>query len=212
MATRFLDCVFDSDARTLTRGGLLVHLTPRAFEVLRLLLQERPRAVPKTEILERVWPGTFVTDASLARTIHEIRDAIGDGAAAGTIRTVHGHGYGFSAEAIDVTSAGGVAHDHGVVAWLLTGTQAFPLTDGELIIGRDPAVAIPLESRHASWHHARLVVTGAQVTIEDLGSKNGTEVSSQPLVASKVLLDGDDVVIGATRFVFRTGQRVDETV
>ena len=46
--------------------------------MLVLLAMARPRAVPKAEILDGVWPDTFVTDASLARTVHEIRDAIGD--------------------------------------------------------------------------------------------------------------------------------------
>ena len=78
MAIRFRDCVLDRDARALVRDGLTVHLTPKAFEVLALLVSERPRALKKAEILDRVWPGTFVTDASLTRTIHEIRDAIGD--------------------------------------------------------------------------------------------------------------------------------------
>jgi DNA-binding winged helix-turn-helix (wHTH) protein len=97
--TRFLACVLDTEARSLRRHD--VHLTAKAFEVLALLVSERPRAVPKAELLEAVWPGTFVTDASLARTIHEIRAAIGDDKTGVAIRTVHGHGYSFVAEAED---------------------------------------------------------------------------------------------------------------
>ena len=80
-----------------------------------------------------------------------------------------------------------------------------------MLIGRDPAVAIPLESLQASWHHARLVVSAAQVTIEDQGSKNGTEVRGQRVTAPTVLRDGDDIVIGAIRIVFRTGKKLGET-
>ena len=97
MVIRFRDCVLDRDARALVRRGRPVHLTPKAFDVLALLVSERPRALKKVEILDRVWPGTFVTDASLTRTIHEIREAIGDESST-TIRTVHGHGYAFAAE------------------------------------------------------------------------------------------------------------------
>src|SRR6187200_46308 len=100
MAIRFRDCVLDRDARALVRRGLTVHHTPKAFDVLALLLSERPRALKKADILDRVWPGTFVTDASLTRTIHEIRDAIGDEGST-TIRTVHGHGYAFAADAAE---------------------------------------------------------------------------------------------------------------
>jgi DNA-binding winged helix-turn-helix (wHTH) protein len=216
VVTRFLDCVLDGGARSLRRGGAQLHLTPKAFEVLLLLVAERPRAMPKTEILDRVWPGTFVTDASLARTIHEIRDAIGDNAATPAIRTVHGHGYAFTAEAADLDEprrrTASTAVEPQVLAWLLLGAQAIPLTAGEALIGRDPVVAVPLESLQASWHHARIVVTAAQATIEDLGSKNGTQVRGHRVAAAWVLQDGDDIVIGATRLVFRTGEKVGETV
>lgn len=147
LITRFLDCVLDGDARSLLSGGIQVHLTPKALNVLLLLVSERPRAVRKAEILDRVWPGTFVTDASLARTIHEIRDAIGEDAATSTIRTVHGHGYAFSGEAIDIepedASAKSTPPGRHVLAWLVIGGQAIPLHEGEVLIGRDPAVEIP---------------------------------------------------------------------
>ena len=91
MRTRFLECVLDTDARSLKRAEVEVHLTANAFAVLVLLVSERPRVVRKAELLDAVWPGTFVTDASLARTIHEIRGAIGDNPAGLAVRTVHGH-------------------------------------------------------------------------------------------------------------------------
>ena len=103
MAVRFLDCELDPAARALSRGGKPAHLTPKALDLLLLLVAERPRAVGKSELLDRVWPDTFVTDASLARTVHEIRDAIGDDSA---IRTVHGHGYSFAAAAEEVAPTG----------------------------------------------------------------------------------------------------------
>lgn len=130
MAIRFCDCVLDRDARALVRDGLTVHLTPKAFDVLALLVSGRPRALKKAEILDRVWPGTFVTDASLTRTIHEIRDAIGDEGST-TIRTVHGHGYAFAADAVEEAphseaSAAAFA-DRRVFGWLLVGVHAAPL-------------------------------------------------------------------------------------
>ena len=121
MRTRFLECVLDTDARLLKRAEVEVHLTAKAFEVLVLLISERPRVVRKAELLEVVWPGTFVTDASLARTIHEIRGAIGDNPAGLAVRTVHGHGYSFVAETFDEKSAASPAAGNPVhrpaVAW-----------------------------------------------------------------------------------------------
>jgi DNA-binding winged helix-turn-helix (wHTH) protein len=213
LAIRFLDCVLDGGARSLLRNGGPLHLTPKAFDVLWLLVSERPRVVGKAEILDRVWPGTFVTDASLARTIHEIREALGVDAGPGAIRTVHGHGYAFGAEVFEVEPDRRVtiASDRQVRAWLLIGTRAIALSDGEALIGRDPAAAAPLDALLASWHHARLHVTDAQITIEDLGSKNGTRLRGQRLVTATILQDGDDILIGATRIVFRLGERLAET-
>src|SRR4030095_7906150 len=123
-----------------------------------LLVSERPRALKKTEILDRVWPGTFVTDASLTRTIHEIRDAIGDEGST-TIRTVHGHGYAFAADAVEQAanseaSAAALAGRR-IFGWLLVGVHAAPLLEGIATIGRDPTATIPLQSPLSSWHHAR---------------------------------------------------------
>jgi DNA-binding winged helix-turn-helix (wHTH) protein len=208
VAIRFLDCVIDDDARTLLRGGVPVHLTPKAFELLRLLVTERPRAVPKAEILECVWPGTFVTDASLARTIHEIRVALGEPAATAAIRTVHGHGYAFACDAVD---AGVTAPNGRPVGWVLVAARAIPLSSGNYVLGRDPAAALPLESTRASWHHARLSATPDAVTLHDLDSKNGTYVRGERLTTPRVLHDGDDIIIGSVRLVFRSGERLVET-
>src|SRR5689334_23156619 len=135
MTFRFLDCVLDADARELRRAATPVHLTPKAYELLHLLVSECPRAVSKTELLERVWPGTFVTDASLARTVHEIRDAVGGDPS--PVRTVHGHGYAFAGP---VTPHTGSAPDPGLASasWLVGGSTRVLLREGVTVIGRDP--------------------------------------------------------------------------
>jgi len=75
---RFADYHLDTDARQLFERSRSVHLSPKAFEFLKVLVENRPRALSKQELLDRVWPGVFVSDASLARCVSEIRDAIGD--------------------------------------------------------------------------------------------------------------------------------------
>jgi len=197
MLIKFATTTVDVDARSVSREQAVVHLTPKAFDVLVLLALARPRAVPKAEILDRVWPGTFVTDASLARTVHEIRDAVADTDGA-IIRTIHGHGYAFAAEAVDEypplqPAPPGAARMGQRRAWLYLGLQAVALGDGELVIGRDPAAAIPLPFAQTSWQHARLTVTPVHVTIADLGSKNGTFVR----INDEIALDhGDHVFVG----------------
>jgi TolB-like protein/Tfp pilus assembly protein PilF len=100
---RFAGCRLDLDARRLFRGAREVHLSPKAFELLKVLVESRPRAVSKAELLERVWPGIYVSEASLARAVNEIRDGLGDSARQGPIvRTVQGYGYSFGA-AVDAS-------------------------------------------------------------------------------------------------------------
>ena len=123
----------------------------------------------------------YVTDASLARTIHEIRAAIGDGPEGSPIRTVHGHGYAFVATVREEPVApNGVVDSQAqrpTLAWLVSGPRAVPLIEGMHVAGRDPSAGIPVECVQTSWHHARFIVTADSVMIEDLNSKNGTRVN-----------------------------------
>jgi len=94
---QFGDCTLDSDTRELFRGAEPVHLSPKAFRLLELLLEARPRALAKAEIHEKIWPDAVVSEATLASLIAEIREAIGDAGKDGRfIRTIHGFGYAFS--------------------------------------------------------------------------------------------------------------------
>lgn len=60
---RFGDFTLNHDRRDLARAGVPVRLARKAFDLLDLLIAERPRAVPKEEIRDRIWPRTFVTAA-----------------------------------------------------------------------------------------------------------------------------------------------------
>src|SRR5262245_60292275 len=76
----FGTCRLDLDARRLFRDSREVQLSPKAFEVLKQLVECRPRALSKGDLLEQVWPGVFVSDNSLARVVNQVRNAIGDSA------------------------------------------------------------------------------------------------------------------------------------
>ena len=56
----------DERARQLCRGVEPIHLSPKAFELLALLVRRRPNAISKTEAHERLWRDTFVSDVNLA--------------------------------------------------------------------------------------------------------------------------------------------------
>ena len=89
-----------ADARTLDRpeGARCLTLPPKAFTVLRYLLEHPGRIVTKDELLRAAWPGVVVSDWAVRTCLREIREALGDGALAPRyIETVHRRGYRFAA-------------------------------------------------------------------------------------------------------------------
>jgi DNA-binding winged helix-turn-helix (wHTH) protein len=212
MRVRFGDCVLDSETRQLFVRGAEVHLQPKAFQFLELLIQNRPRVVPKAEIHERLWPGTFVSDGTLTSLLAEVRDAIGDDAHQPRfVRTAHRVGYAFSADAQEVRDRlSGVSWAGS--AWLVRGRQRIPLEGGESILGRDPGAAVWLDDPSVSRRHARIVVAEQGVTLEDLGSKNGTFLGETRVGLPVPLSDGDTIRIGSVPLVVRLFSEPESTV
>src|SRR4029077_20242374 len=102
MRIRFGEFTLDTDSRQLRQGDAERHLSPKAFELLRLLVENRPRALSKAELHERLWPATFVSEATLTSLVAEARGALGETAASGHfVRTVHRFGYAFGGSAAD---------------------------------------------------------------------------------------------------------------
>ena len=62
---RFGRFAFDRATRQVSGDGVPVHLTPKAFALLGLLIAEAPRVVSKEELHRHIWPDSFVSDASL---------------------------------------------------------------------------------------------------------------------------------------------------
>jgi DNA-binding winged helix-turn-helix (wHTH) protein len=201
---RFEDFTLDVESRRLTCGDGPVPLVPKAFDLLVLLLEARPRVLSKAELHRRLWPGTFVSDASLSGLIALIREALGDNARApGYIRTAHRVGYAFVADvATEPSVRSPLAQPLGDY-WLTLPNRQFALARGENIIGRDPGADVLLQFPGVSRRHARIVVAAGAATIHDLGSKNGTWVRGQRVTASCVVHDGDEVRIGSMTLTFR---------
>jgi DNA-binding winged helix-turn-helix (wHTH) protein len=106
MRIEFDPFVLDDDCRELLRQGVEIHLSPKAYELLKLLLQLRPRAVSKEELHRRLWSGTHVSEATLTALVSEVREALGEsGQRHGRIRTVHGFGYAFAGTAVTLADA-----------------------------------------------------------------------------------------------------------
>ena len=172
MRAFFGEFVLDSARRELRRRDRAVRISPKALGLLELLIEERSRAVPKDEIRARLWRGTIVSEASLARLATELRAALGDDAREPRfVRTVHGFGYAFSGEVVEEP-----APSRASVCRLVWDNRRIPLANGENVVGRASDAAVTIDSTRVSRHHACITVSGSRATLEDLGSKNGTFV------------------------------------
>jgi DNA-binding winged helix-turn-helix (wHTH) protein len=203
---RFEAFTVDSDARLLWRDRQEIHLSPKAFDLLCLLIARRPNVVAKADIFGRIWPDTFVLDANLNVLVGEVRRALGDSVQAPRfIRTAHGVGYAFCGKAVDIKEtmpSGGAAGRFRLEA----GSRTYELGEGEHTIGRDPRSTIHLDDASVSRRHARIRVTSAGgALLADLESTNGTFVRGRRIKTERALSDGDTVTIGSVPLIFREG-------
>ena len=197
MQYRFGSCRLDMQSRQLLRDGVERPLTPKAFDLLRLLIEFRPRVLTKAEIMDLVWPDAFVAEANVAILVGDVRAAIGDVSAdARLIKTHHGVGYSFCGEVIEQSRSDKIPMG-GMRFVLAIGARRIALARGPVIIGRDMECDVIISDVSVSRRHARLDVSASQVEIEDLQSKNGTKVADQPIDGKRVLADGAVVTLGS---------------
>ncbi|HVS30858.1 MAG TPA: FHA domain-containing protein [Thermoanaerobaculia bacterium] len=195
MPVRVGEFVFDRERRELRRGSQQVHLTPKAFQLLSMLIDARPRAIAQETLHDALWPETHVSEGSLHNLIHELRRRLDD-TNHEVIKTSYGYGFSFAAEALDdrLTPAPCV---------ITIGDADFILLEGENVIGRDWNATVRIDAPSISRHHARIRVTGGHATIEDLGSKNGTTVGGRRLRTAHELHDGEQILFGTVAAKFR---------
>jgi TolB-like protein/DNA-binding winged helix-turn-helix (wHTH) protein/Flp pilus assembly protein TadD len=87
----------DVEERLLRRDQSPIPLTPKAFETLLVLVENSGHLLAKEELMERVWPGSYVEEANLAQQIFTLRKALGDNNGSQYIETVPKRGYRFVA-------------------------------------------------------------------------------------------------------------------
>lgn len=208
---RFDQFTLDSRTRQFLRDGHEVHLSPKAFELLLTLVENRSRAMSRTELQTLLWPSTFVLDTNLASLVAEIRRGLGDAADAPRfVRTMHRFGYRFIGS---VNARNGLEEPvmSAVRYWLVWETRQVPLTEGTTIVGRAPDATVWIDAAGVSRHHARITVVGQEATVEDLGSKNGTFVGGERLTGPHRLEDGDQIRLGSVVITFRLPATVSST-
>lgn len=180
--------VYDPARGSLMHGSKPIALRPKTYALLDCLARNKGRVVPKSEIMDTVWPGIFVTEDSLTQTIRELRKAMADETQE-LIRTVAKRGYFLAADGPTVTES----PSQPVVAVLrfrnATGEAAqTPIVDGfaeDIVNGLARFGTVTVLARHSSfafdsgdpsnWAAARSRI-GANFLVEGSVRRSGSRI------------------------------------
>jgi DNA-binding winged helix-turn-helix (wHTH) protein len=200
---RFGPFSLDAATRQLLRDGREVSLSPKAFQLLLLLVANRERALSKQELHGNLWPSTFVVETNLASLIAEIRRALDDDARKPQfVRTIHRFGYRFVGQ-VDEPPMTAVQTTSAAKYWLVWDLRHVPLAEGSNVIGRGSDASVWIDATGVSRHHARILIDDGDATLEDLGSKNGTYVAGERVTNPRRLRDGDQIRLGSVVVTFQ---------
>jgi len=112
LAFVFEDFVLDEDGRELRRGGNVVAVEPKVFDLLVHLVVNRQRVITKDDLIDAVWSGRIVSDSALATAVNAARVALGDsGGAQRLIRTLPRKGFRFVGEVREQEAVGRATAD-----------------------------------------------------------------------------------------------------
>jgi DNA-binding winged helix-turn-helix (wHTH) protein len=204
MKVRFDSFEFDTATRELRHAGAPVHLSPKSFDLLQILVERRPALVTKTELQDRLWPDTVVLEANLGNAVAEIRKALGDDPRSPKfVWTVSRRGYRFCAEVEAVGPPDAARAPGGVRWWLVWKDTILPLAEGDNVVGRNPGSGIWIDGGSVSREHAHIRIAGGRATVEDRRSTNGTFVNGARIASRHPLVDGSTVTFGSEEAVFR---------
>ncbi len=199
MRLSFGDCTLDLGERRLWRGGEVVPLEPKMYQLLEILMKRRPAVISNEELDELLWPHVYVARTSLTRLVSALRAALGDESRDSQfIRTAYKTGYAFCAKVTDSAAAAVTpvaAKPHAI--HLVWNERIIPLGEGEFVAGRDEECSVVIDASTVSRRHAKIVVRADSITIEDLESTNGTRVNGIPITVPTVIANGNKLELGS---------------
>ena len=204
MRVRFGSFEFDTATRELQRDGSRVHLSPKSFDLLQILIERRPALVTKSDLQDQLWPDAVVLEANLGNAVAEIRKALGDDPKSPAyVCTVSRRGYRFAA-GVQVVSGHETPRPQARPRWWLVWKDTIlPLAEGENVIGRSPGSGIWLDAGSVSREHAHIFIANGRAVVEDRQSTNGTYVNGDRIATSHPLADGSTLTFGSEETVFR---------
>jgi DNA-binding winged helix-turn-helix (wHTH) protein len=212
--------LFELDLTTgeLRKKGVKVPLQEQPFQVLAMLVESPGELVTREALRKRLWSESVFVDFEhgLNKAVAKIRTALGDLAESPRfVETLERRGYRFIAEVDTVAPAsrgfGPAMVNRPPLIRLAWGDISIPLGEGTHIAGRDPVADVWIDSSVVSRRHAAISVSTSAVTVEDLGSHNGTFVNGARITTITVLRDADEIRIGPARLTFRASGTADRT-
>jgi len=202
MKVRFGPFVFDSTTRQLLDGSRRVHLSPKSFDLLQVLVEHRPALVTKTELQDHVWPDVAVVEANVANAIAEIRRVLGDDPKSPKyVCTVSRRGYRFCGDAEPIGDSP-KPRNRSLRWWLNWKDTTLPLSEGDNLVGRHPASDVWINATSVSREHARIIIQDGVAVVEDCGSTNGTWIGGTKVAGRHSLVDGISVTFGSEKTTF----------
>jgi DNA-binding winged helix-turn-helix (wHTH) protein len=199
------DWLVEPDLDRISSGVELVVLRPRVTELLVCLARCGDRLASTRHLIDSVWGTEFVTVNALTQLVAELRRALGDDPAKPRyVETIPRRGYRLIAPTT-MTELGQQPEIEGELIVELVddeGTE-WLLEPGETVIGRSPDAAVRIDRSEISRRHARIAIEGRTVTLEDLGSKNGTCLRGRRLDGVVELENSDEIQLGADLARFR---------
>jgi DNA-binding winged helix-turn-helix (wHTH) protein len=204
MRVRFGSFEFDSATRELRRDGAPVHLSPKSFDLLQVLIERRPALVTKAELQDRLWPDAVVLEANLGNAVAEIRKALGDDPKSPSyVWTVSRRGYRFTGDAQGSSGPEPSGTQPGPRWWLVWKDTILPLAEGDNVVGRSPNSGIWIDAGSVSREHAHIFIANGRAVLEDRRSTNGTFVNGERIASPHPLTDGNTLTFGSEEAVFR---------
>jgi len=207
---RFGDFAVDMDQRVLLRRDKPVPLTPKVFETLLILVEQHGRIVGKDELMNRLWPDSFVEEANLTFNIQQLRKALGDHARQPIyIETVARRGYRFIAEVEEVLTETGVPQGRISVRpdnletsagnGFAAGSESLPSADVlSEMAARPPAQPAPLPpvARHSTarryfvWSSVGVVLIGGLAAVVFWWSSAGNVAPTRQMKFERLTANG----------------------
>lgn len=186
----------DIEAAELRKGSERLPIRAKCLELLRYLVEHPRTLVTKETLLAEIWSDAVVVEATLTRTMAELRAVLEDDPKSPRfIETVARRGYKFIAGAEPLRETTAEPRPNASFVLIHEG-KTYELPNGEYVIGRSVDNDITLPSILVSRQHARIQVLGDTVMLQDLDSVNGTFVNEERVKQACRLNPGDRIRIG----------------